>query len=587
MKREEVLEKYKWNLNRIVNGNDEFEKIFKNVEDNADACLTFKGKLNDYKTVEKMLNTDTDLSLKIEKLYCYAAMHSDENVKDNFYLSLQAKIENLLTRYNANNSFIIPEFLSYDDGLIKDYIKRFPDHDKFFKDILREKQHILSYPEEKILAQTLEVHSSFSSIFSILDNGDLNFPKIKFENESVKLTHGNYALFLQNQDRDVRKQAYNKYYKTYSDYLQTITAIYSGNLKKDCFNAKVRNFENCLEEALFFEDVPTVVYKNLIDSVSKNLKYVHEYVGLRKKALNVEKLYMYDMYVPIVKDADLELEYEDAFKLVKQALQCLKRDYIDGLDKSFNENYIDVFETENKQSGAYSNSCFGVHPYVLLNYQKTTHEVFTIAHELGHAMHSFYSSNAQPYSKANYTIFVAEVASTVNEVLLLKHILSSTKDVNLKKFLLSYYLDMFRTTLFRQTMFSEFEKTAHNLAENNMPVNSETLSKVYLKLNKKYYGKDVVHDKNIAIEWCRIPHFYRSFYVYKYATGIISAVNIANQILKDENAVVNYKKFLSAGGSDSPVELLKIANVNLETQKPFDFAMEEFNKTLQELKSLI
>ncbi|MCL1900767.1 MAG: oligoendopeptidase F [Firmicutes bacterium] len=586
MKREDIAEKYKWNLNRIVNGSDEFEKLFKDVESNVDACLKFKGKLNDFKVVERLLSVDTDLSIKLERLYCYAAMHSDEDVKDNFYLSLEAKVENLVTRYNSNNSFIIPEFLSYDDNLINDYIKRFSEHDKFFKDILREKKHILSYPEEKILAKVSEVHSSFSSIFSILDNGDLNFPNIKYEDKSVKLTHGNYSLFLQNPIRNIRKQAYNKYYKTYRAYLQTITAIYSGSLKKDCFSAKVRNFKSCLEKALFFEDVSPVVYNNLIDSVSKNLKHLHEYVAFRKKTLNVEKLYMYDMYVPIIDEARVELEYEDAFKLVTEGLLCLGQDYIDGINKSFSENYIDVFETENKKSGAYSNSCYGVFPYVLLNYQKTTHDVFTIAHELGHSMHSYYSAKAQPYSKANYTIFVAEVASTVNEVLLIKHILKTTADKNLKKFLLSYYLDMFRTTLFRQTMFSEFEKIAHNLTEKNKPVNSESLSKEYLKLNKKYYGKDIVSDKNIAIEWCRIPHFYRSFYVYKYATGIISAINIANQILKDDNAVTNYKKFLCSGGSDSPVELLKIAGVDLETEKPFDFAMEEFNKTLTELKSL-
>jgi len=586
MNRNDIAEKYKWNLNKIVNGNDEFEKLFKSVESNVDACLDFKGKLNDYKIVDQLLKIDTDLSQKIERLHCFAAMHSDENVKDNFYLSLEAKVENLLTRFNANNSFIIPEFLSYDDSLIKDYINRFPDHDKFFKDILREKKHILSYPEEKILAQCSEVHSSFSLIFSILDNGDLNFPNIKFENKSVKLTHGNYSLFLQNPNRDIRKQAYNKYYKTYRAFLQTITAIYSGNLKKDCFSAKVRNFKTCLEKALFFEDVPTIVYNNLLDSVFKNLKYVHEYVAFRKKILNVEKLYMYDMYVPIIDEARVELEYEDAFKLVAKSLQCLGPDYIDGINKSFSENYIDVFETENKRSGAYSNSCYGVFPYVLLNYQKTTHDVFTIAHELGHSMHSYYSAKAQPYSKANYTIFVAEVASTVNEILLIKHILKTTADKNLKKFLLSYYLDMFRTTLFRQTMFSEFEKTAHTLTENNEPVNSETLSKVYLKLNKKYYGKDVISDKNISIEWCRIPHFYRSFYVYKYATGIISAATIANQILKDKNSVENYKKFLSSGGSDSPVELLKIAGVNLETTAPFEFAMTEFKDTLEKLKNL-
>lgn len=587
MKREQIDSKYKWNLNHIINGDKEFDRLYALAEKDVDCCAKFSGKLDNIETVKEMLDADQKMSMTLERLYCYAAMHSDENTKDNLYLSMQNKVENLLMRYSSNNAFIIPELISYDEAVLLDYSKNIKDYDKFFNDIVREKAHTLSKEEEKILAESMEVTGSFSSIFSILDNADLDFPKIKVDGKPVKLTHATFSLLMQNNNRKVRETAFKQYYKTYSKMLLTITAIYSGNLKKDAFIARVRKFDSCLDKALFFEDVSPVVYNNLIKSVSSNLNVLHQYVNLRKNVLGYKQLHMYDMYTPLVENADIKLEYEKAFELVLKGLEPLGSDYKEGLLKSYNEGYIDVFENEGKQSGAYSNSCYGVYPYVLLNYEKTTHDVFTIAHELGHSMHSFYSAKNQPYIKANYTIFLAEVASTVNEVLLLKHILSTTTDKNVIKYLLSYYLDMFRTTLFRQTMFSEFELIAHNLTENNEAVNSDTLSEKYYELNKKYYGSALVHDKEIAIEWARIPHFYRAFYVYKYATGLTAAVNIANQILTDnKDAVANYKKFLSSGGSGSPVELLKIAGVDLSKSEPYEFAMKEFSDTLNKLKEL-
>lgn len=587
MKREKIDNKYKWNLNHIINGNDEFEKLFADAEKNISCCVGFEGKLNDIKNVREMILLDEKMNMLLEKLYCFAAMHSDENTKDNLYLSMQSKVENLFMRYASNNSFIIPEFISYDEKILKDYGEKINDYDKFFKDLIREKAHILSKEEEKIIAESLEVTGSFSNIFSILDNADLDFPEIDVDGKPVKLTHATYSLFMQNKDRNLRETAFKSYYKTYDKMLHTITAIYTGSLKKDAFLQRIRKFSSCLDKALFYEDVPPIVYTSLINSVSKNLKTLHEYIALRKKALGYEELHMYDMHVPLVENADIKLDYEKAFELVMDGLMPLGNDYKEGLLKSYKEGYIDVFENEGKQSGAYSNSCYGVHPYVLLNYEKTTHDVFTIAHELGHSMHSYYSSKNQPYIKANYTIFLAEVASTVNEVLLLKHIINTTKDKNVVKYLLSYYLDMFRTTLFRQTMFSEFELIAHTMAENNEALNSETLSEKYFELNKKYYGQSVTHDKEIAIEWARIPHFYRAFYVYKYATGITAAVNIANNILNNPSAVEDYKKFLSSGGSKSPIELLKIAKVDLTKEEPFEFAMKEFNDTLIKLKELV
>ena len=409
---------------------------------------------------------------------------------------------------------------------------------------------------------------------------------VKVDGKKVKLTHGTYAQLLQSPDQNVRKAAFTTYYKGYENLLNTLTAVYAGSVKSDVFSATARGYKSCLEAAMFNENVPECVYTNLIESVDENCKYVHDYVAYRKTALGVERLNMYDMYVPIVEGADMSLPFEEAFDLVKKGLSVMGDEYAGLLQKAHDERWMDVYETENKRSGAYSWGSYSTKPFVLLNYSATIHDIFTIAHELGHSMHSYYSNHTQPYSKAGYAIFVAEVASTVNEVLLLKYLLSTTTDKKMKKYLLSYYLDMFRTTLFRQTMFAEFEKISHDMEQKGKPLTPKSLSDAYMKLNKKYYGPAVTHNKQIATEWARIPHFYNAFYVYKYATGITSAVNIANSILKDNSFVAQYKKFLSAGGSDSPYEILKIAGVDLATRAPFDFAMNEFKDTLEQLKAL-
>ena len=352
--------------------------------------------------------------------------------------------------------------------------------------------------------------------------------------------------------------------------------------------ARARKYDSCLSKALSGEDVAPEVYENLLESINEALPLVHRYVKDRKDILGVDELHMYDIYTPLVENADIKLDYEDAFKLVKEGLAPLGEEYGKLLQDAHDNGWIDVEETEGKRSGAYSTSVYALpHPYVLLNYQPTTHDVFTLAHELGHAMHSYKSERAQCQAKASYKIFVAEVASTVNEVLLLKHLLKKTEDKKLKKYLLSYYMDMIRTTAFRQTMFAEFEYIAHNAAEKGVPLTKDWLSEQYLNLNKKYYGKDIVSDDEIAYEWARIPHFYRAFYVYKYATGIISAISIAERIYTEgEKAVEDYFKFLSSGGNDSPVELLKLAGVDLTKKDAFKSAMKSFESALEEFESL-
>ena len=392
---------------------------------------------------------------------------------------------------------------------------------------------------------------------------------------------------MQSKDRALREKAFKKYYAAYISLINVISATYYGNVKKDVFYAKARKYDSCLDAALSGEDVPVSVYENLIKSVNGALPVLHKYIAEKKKSLGLAEMRMYDMYLPVVPDKDLKLDYDRAYELVIKGLSVLGEEYTALLKKAKKERWLDVYERDGKKSGAYSVAVYDTHPYVLLNYQKTTHDVFTIAHEMGHSIHSYFSNGNRPYAKADYKIFVAEVASTVNEVLLLKYLLKSADDAALKKYLLSYLMEMIRTTLFRQTQFSEFEEYAHGAVERGEPLTKDGMCAKYLELNKKYYGDAVVSDEEIKYEWARIPHFYRSFYVYKYATGIISALAIADRITREgAPAVKDYFAFLSSGNSDGPVELLKIAGVDLTTEKPYSAAFGEFKDALEQFKRL-
>lgn len=588
MKRSEVDKKDLWALEDVYASDDLWEKDYKELDKSVAFPAAYKGKLANKAKLLELLKKSDEIEIKLEKLYSYAKMRLDQDSSDNFYAGLTDRAQSLFVKYSAVTSYINPELCSLDEKYIESLIldPDFADYDYMLKGVLRRKKHTLGENEEKLLSMAQSPLSQFQTAFTKIDNVDVQLGSVKVNGKKVKLTHGTYAQLLQNPDQSVRKAAFTTYYKGYENLLSTLTAVYAGSVKSDVFSATARGYKSCLDAAMFNENVPECVYTNLIESVNENCKYVHDYVAYRKQALGVERLNMYDMYVPIVEGADMSLPFEEAFELVKKGLSVMGEEYVGLLQKARDERWMDVYETENKRSGAYSWGSYSTKPYVLLNYSATIHDIFTIAHELGHSMHSYYSDSTQPYSKAGYAIFVAEVASTVNEVLLLKYLLSSTDDKKMKKYLLSYYLDMFRTTLFRQTMFAEFEKISHDMEQKGKPLTPKSLSDAYMKLNKKYYGPAVTHNKQIATEWARIPHFYNAFYVYKYATGITSAVNIANSILKDNSFVARYKKFLSAGGSDSPYEILKIAGVDLATRAPFDFAMKEFKDTLEQLKAL-
>lgn len=588
MLRNEIEDKYKWDLCDIVKSEEEWNSIFEEVSHAISKIAEFCGKLNCKKNILECLQFNSSVNEQLERIYVFAKMKMDEDSSVAKYQSLTAKAERLVVDYSSAASYITPEITKLSDDVLTGFLKDsdFANFSCYFEEIIREKKHILSEAEEKILSNVHSFSDNFHQAFNMFDNVDVDFGEVNFEGKKVKLTHGTYAMILQSPDRKARRTAFEHMFSAYKKMINTIASIYAGNVKKDCFYAQVRGYESAISRSMQGENVPEIIYDNLIKSVNDNVKMLHEYLAVRKKVLGVKKLAMWDMHTPIVSEVEHMYKYEDGVKLVKNALKPLGEDYAQLLDMAFKDKWIDVYENVGKRSGAYSWGCYGVHPYVLLNYTGVTHDVFTIAHELGHAMHSYYSNKSLPYEKAGYEIFVAEVASTVNEILLLKYMIATAEGEE-KKYLLSYYLDMFRTTLFRQTQFAEFEMVAHSAYEAGESLTAEFLCTEYKKLNDKYYKESTIDDDLIQYEWARIPHFYRSFYVYKYATGITSAVVIANGILNNSKNVESYKKFLSLGGSMPPSEILKVAGVNLEQKSTFDIAMKEFKDTLKELKRMI
>lgn len=586
MKRSEVKEQYKWKTDDIFASDELWEESFAETEKSL-SFSRFAGKLNNSDTLLEFFKADDKFSIALEKLAIYANLRRDEDTAVSKYGAYYAKICALYSKYSTEQAFFAPEMAKLDESYLKSLLadKRFADYDYILKKIIKRKPHTVTEKEERLIGMAGEIFDSFIETFGKIDNLELPLPEIELEGENVKLSHGTYGIILHSDNREKRKEAYEKYYNAYTSLINTITSVYYGNVKKDVYLSKVYKYNSCLEHALFEEDVDRKVYDNLLKAVDDNLSSLHRYISVRKKILGYDKLYFYDIYAPLVSGADLKLSYDDAYDYVVKGLAPLGKDYQELLRKGYTERWLDVEETDGKRNGAYSASCPGLHPYVLLNYKPTTNDIFTIAHEMGHSLHSYFSNKYQPYAKSNYTIFVAEVASTVNEVLLLKYMLKEAKDENLKKYLLNYYLDSIRATLHRQAMFAEFEYGAHTMAENEEPLTKDNLCSLYAGIGKKYYGEEIEHDYNISCEWARIPHFYRAFYVYKYATGIISAINIANRILTEgEPAVKDYYKFLCGGASTDPVSLLKLAGVDLMTTKPFEFAMAEFDKTLTEFE---
>lgn len=584
--RSEIDKKYQWDLTAIVRDGEEFRKYEAEIETLLKKLNAYGGALDKFNALE-ILMLQSDISRIYEKLAVYAHMKSDEDKRAESAQNAASKIDMLGVKLSEAAAFITPSLSELTDAELKEIASE-PKAEPFRRMLLQiteEKPHILSKAEESLLAGVSSFTPDFKNIFMMFDNADIRFGNVTMpDGREEELSHGTYSLMLQNDIRSVRKQAFEAVYKTYREHINTIAATYYGLVKKNVFYAKIRKHPSALERSLFGERIPKAVYDKLVDAVHGGTPVLHDYIRYRKSIL--QELHMYDLYLPLAEGESLKLDYEDAYNVVCEGLKPLGAEYAELLKTARCEGWIDVYENKGKRSGAYSWGEYGSHPYVLLNHQKTPHDVFTIAHELGHAMHSFYSNGAQPYETAGYEIFVAEVASTVNEVLLLKHLLK-TAEGETRKFLLAYYLDMFRTTLFRQTMFAEFERFSHETVEKGEPLTAETLSDEYYALNKLYYGDGVEHDEEIRYEWARIPHFYNAFYVYKYATGITSAVTIASNVLQYGEAYVEkYKNMLKAGGSMDPLEILKLAEVDLSTDAPYRTAIAEFENALKELKEL-
>ncbi len=585
--RDEISANYKWKLEDILPSNEAWEELFFATQECVGSIAKYQDKLTNDDDIFDCLSLMTKLSLNIQRLYVFARMRRDEDSRVSIYQAMSDRAEMLGVKFSTLTAFINPEISLLPIEKLKELStkKRFADYSVFFKEIIRQKEIILSKAEEKLLSEVGIFADTNYDVFSMFDNADVKFEPIEDENgEMHEMSHGMYSFFLQSPSQQVRKRAFESMFNAYKDHINTLAANYAGRVKSNWFFAKVRGFKSALDYSMYQENVPSTCYNKLLDALQEGTKELHKYIALRKKVLGVETLNMYDLHVSIVKDGDMALEYEKAVELVKDALKVMGSEYSTIFANAFDEGWIDVYETKAKRNGAYCWGCYGTHPYVLLNYQPTVHDTFTIAHEMGHAMHSYFSNLTQPAPKANYEIFVAEIASTVNEVLLLKHMLKSATG-EFRKYLLSYYLDMFRTTLFRQAMFSEFEVLAHTHVERGEPITADVLNEEYLALNKKYYGEAVEHNDLIKYEWARIPHFYSSYYVYKYATGLTAAVSIASNILeKGEEYFAKYKQFLSAGGSMPPLDILRLADVDLETDAPYKRAMDEFAQTLKELE---
>ena len=592
-KREEIDIKYKWKLEDIYANDELWEGDFKKIRLLSSDITKFKGTLGESSEILlKCLKLCDDMLSLNDKLFVYARMRRDENNANPVYQALTDRSMALSTEVYAAVSFIVPEIISIDEKVLKEYIDSNTGlqlYRQYFAEVLRQKPHILSEREEELLAFSAELAHAPADIFSMFNNADIRFPFIKDENgEEIELTKGRYIKFLESRDRRVREDAFHALYGSYEKVKNTLSASLSNNVKKDRFYATVRKYDTCLQSSLDADNISTGVYDNLIETVGRNLHLLQRYLKLRKKVLKLDELHMYDLYVPIVEEPSKHIPYEAALTMVADGLRPLGEEYLKDLKHAFDTGWIDVCENEGKTSGAYSWGTHLTHPYVLLNYQGTINDVFTIAHEMGHALHSWYTNRTQPYIYSEYKIFVAEVASTVNESLLIRHMLENTRDSREKAYLLNHYLEEFRGTLFRQTMFAEFEKAIHSCVEGGEALTAQEFCRVYRGLNEKFFGSEVVIDRDIDMEWSRIPHFYSNFYVYKYATGLSAAASLSKQILGEgKPAVDRYLGFLASGGSDYPLNLLKKAGVDLSAPKPVEDALKVFEGILDKFEAIV
>ncbi len=590
--RKEISDKYKWNLSKVYSSSDEVKADIKKLKAMVDDYLKYKGKIT---SSSDMLLKATDdyfaLARILDKLIVYSHMKFDEDKGVSESESLMGIVDKFADEVSEKLAFYTPEVLSADYDKIKEFIADNESLEKYsfmFEDLFREKKHILTLKQEEMMARLGEVLSSPENTFRVLDDVNLKFDDITDENgNKVVLNNSNYSNYLKSEDRNVRKEAFESLYKSYSNYKNTFASLLRGNVKSNFFVSNTRKYNSPLEMSLYSDNIDKKLYTSLIEKVHNNLDIMKEYMKVRKDILGVSDVHMYDVYAPLVKNISRNYTFEEAKDLVLKALEPLGETYINDLKGLFDSNCIDVYNNLNKRSGAYSWGCYDTLPYVLLNFEGKFYDVSTIAHELGHSMHSLYSTKYQDYHDHGYPIFLAEIASTVNEILLNKYCSLHAESKEEKAYYLNNLLENFRTTLIRQTMFAEFELMIHDLEENGEVLTDELLCNTYLKLNKKYFTDEAISDDLIKFEWARIPHFYTSFYVYKYATGISVASRIVSDILSEkEGALDNYMKFLASGGSDYPLEILKKVDIDIENDDTIDKALDMFRETLKEFEEI-
>lgn len=591
--RSEVAVEDTWRLEDIYVTEEDWETAFQEVKEDLLKADAYKGTLGE--SAEKLfavLQYQNQVWGKLGKAYTYSHMRYDQDTTNSFYQGMDSRIKSLVAQASSAFSYIVPEILSIEESKISEFLNEKEElrlYAHALEQINLQRPHILSAEKEALIAQASEVFDASSNTFGMLNNADLVFPTIKDENgKEVEITHGRYIRFLESEDRRVREDAFKGVYETYGKFRNTFASTLAGQVKSDNFNASVHHYESARHAALSDNNIPEMVYDNLVQTVNENLHLIHRYIDLRKKVLGLEELHMYDLFTPLVKEVKMDVTYDEAKEYILKGLAPLGEDYLNVLKEGFENRWVDIHENKGKRSGAYSSGAYGTNPYILMNWQDNVNNLFTLAHEFGHSVHSYYTRKHQPYPYGNYSIFVAEVASTCNENLLNDYLLDTIEDEKKRIYLLNHQLEGFRGTLFRQTMFAEFEHTIHKKAQNGEALTAEVLTQEYYELNKKYFGPNITIDEEIGLEWARIPHFYYNYYVYQYATGISAATALSKQILEEgEPAVRRYLEFLKSGSSDYPIEVLKKAGVDMTKAEPIQEALKVFEAKLTELESLL
>ena len=591
--RKDIDVKDTWNLESIYANNELWEEEYAALEKEAEEFAKLKGAIEaDVSKIPAVLDAYYGLHRRLSKLSVYARMRFDQDTTDSTYQTMSAKIGSLGVKIGAASAFVEPEILSYSKELLEAAEKeneRTAYYGRKIEEMLRGQEHTLDAEKEELLAAAGDMAEAPDDIFSVLMNADMKYPDIVLEDGThLPLTNSTYISYMESPDRAVREGAFKTLYGQIASLKNTFAAIYRGNLKQAKFYAQSRKYSSARAMYLADSNVPESVYDNLLSAVHEALPMMYRYVAVRKKVLGVDKLHMYDVYTPIVAAQNQTYEFEQAKQMVLEALKPMGEDYLSHAREGLENRWIDIYPNKGKKGGAYSWGCYDSQPFILLNYTKNLDSVFTLIHEMGHSIHSYYSRTAQDYAYSDYKIFVAEVASTCNECLLMHDLLKKTTDKEQRKYLLNHYLDSFKGTLFRQTMFAEFEKTAHDYCAQGKPLTAEALSQMYLELNQKYFGPDMEKDEEIAYEWMRIPHFYTPFYVYQYATGYSAAVALSAKILKEGKPAVDaYMSFLKGGESKDPIDLLKMAGVDMTTEKPVADALALFGELVAELEALV